>query len=99
MNIFKSRGVFIDVYKGDDQIATSGATSLADINLRKTSRPIDNVVTVNKPYLFCANDVFSALFAKIKQVNQVITAKRYYAFIYSGRTPHNSHKHSKETFD
>ena len=29
--IFRSRGVFIDVYKADEKIATSGATSLADI--------------------------------------------------------------------
>ena len=30
--IFRGRGVFIDVYKADDKIATSGATSLADID-------------------------------------------------------------------
>ena len=34
--IFRDRGVFIDVYKADDKIATSGTTSLADIDLRRT---------------------------------------------------------------
>ena len=43
--IFRDRGVFIDVYKADDKIATSGATSLADIDLRKTYRAIDRVAT------------------------------------------------------
>ena len=38
--IFRGRGVFIDVYKVDDKIATSGATSLADIDLRRTYRAI-----------------------------------------------------------
>ena len=33
--IFKGRGVSIDVYKADDKIVTSGATSLADINQRE----------------------------------------------------------------
>ena len=43
--IFRSRGVFIDVYKADDKIATSGATSLADLDLRRTYRAIDSVAT------------------------------------------------------
>ena len=34
--IFRSRGVFIDVYKADDKIATSGAMSVADIHLWRT---------------------------------------------------------------
>ena len=38
MYIFRGRGVFIDVYKADDKIATSGATSLADTDLRRTYR-------------------------------------------------------------
>ena len=46
MYIFRGRGVFIDVYKTDDQIVTSGATSLADIDLRTTYRAIDNVATL-----------------------------------------------------
>ena len=51
--IFKGRGVFIDVYKADDKIFTSGATSLADINLRRTYRAIDSVATGRIPSLFC----------------------------------------------
>ena len=34
--IFRGRGVFIDVYKADDKIVTYDATSLADIDLRRT---------------------------------------------------------------
>ena len=52
VNIFRGRGVFIDVYKADDKIATSGATSLADIYLRRTYRAIDSVVTGRIPSLF-----------------------------------------------
>ena len=33
---FRGRGVLINVYKADDKIVTSGATSLAGIDLRKT---------------------------------------------------------------
>ena len=43
--IFRGRGVFIDVYKADEKIATSGATSLADIDLWRTYRAIDRVAT------------------------------------------------------
>ena len=53
MYIFKGRGVFIDVYKADDKIVTSGATLLADINLRRKYRAIDSVSTGRIPYLFC----------------------------------------------
>ena len=42
MYIFRGRGVFIDVYKADDKLATSGATSLADIDLRRTYRAMDS---------------------------------------------------------
>ena len=55
MYIFRDRGVFIDVYKADDKIATSGATSLADIDLRRTYRAIDSVATGRIPSLFCGN--------------------------------------------
>ena len=51
--ILRGRGVFIDVYKADDKIATSGATSLADINLRRTYKAIDSVATGRIPSLFC----------------------------------------------
>ena len=54
MYIFRGRGAFIDVYKADDKIVTSGATSLADINLRRTYRAIDSVATGRIPFLFCA---------------------------------------------
>ena len=43
--IFRGRGVFIDVYKADDKSATSGAMSLADIDLQRTYRAIDSVAT------------------------------------------------------
>ena len=52
--IFRGSGVFIDVYNADDKIVTSGATSLADINLRKTYRAINSVATGRIPSLFCA---------------------------------------------
>ena len=51
--IFRGRGVFIDVYRSDDKIVTSGAKSLADINMRKTYRATDSVATGRIPYLFC----------------------------------------------
>ena len=58
--IFRSRGVFIDVYKADDIIATSGTTSLADIDLQRTNRAIDSVVTGRIPSLFCVYTVCHA---------------------------------------
>ena len=48
MYIFRGRGVYIfiiDVYKVDNKIATSGATSLADIDLRRTYRAVDSVAS------------------------------------------------------
>ena len=53
--IFKIRGAFIDVYKADNKIVTSGATSLADINQRRTYRAIDSVSTGRIPSLFCGS--------------------------------------------
>ena len=52
--LFRGRGVFIDVYKAEHKIATSGTTSLADIDLRRTYRAIDTVATGRIPSLFCA---------------------------------------------
>ena len=52
--IFKGKGVFIDVYKVDDKTANSGATSLADIDLRRTHILIDSVATGRIPSLSCA---------------------------------------------
>ena len=51
--IFRGRGVFNDVYKPDEKITTSGATSLDDIDLRKTYRAADSVATGRIPSLFC----------------------------------------------
>ena len=51
--IFRDRVVFIDVYKADNKIATSGAMSLADIDLRRTYGAIDSVATGRIPSLFC----------------------------------------------
>ena len=39
----------IDVYKGNDNFATSGATFLSDQDLQKKYRAIDSVVTRRKP--------------------------------------------------
>ena len=58
MYIFRGRGVFIDVYQADDKIATSGVTSLADIDLQRTYRAIDSVATGRIPSLFCASTLF-----------------------------------------
>ena len=55
MYIFRGRSVFIDVYIDDDKISTFGATSLADIGLRRTYRAIDIVATGRTPSLFCGN--------------------------------------------
>ena len=51
--LFRGRCVFIDVYKVDDKISASGATSLADIDLRRTYRAINSVATGRIPSLFC----------------------------------------------
>ena len=61
MYIFRGRGVFIDVYKVDDKIATSDAPSLADINLRRMYRAIDSVATGRISSLFCATAKFGPL--------------------------------------
>ena len=50
---FPEAEVYIDVYKANDKIATSGATSLTDIDLRRTYRAIDSVATGRIPSLFC----------------------------------------------
>ena len=56
--IFRGRCVFDDVYKIDDKIVTSRATTLADINLRRTYRAIDSVATGRIPFLFCDGAMF-----------------------------------------
>ena len=45
--------LFIDVYKADNKIATSGATSLNDLDLRRTYRATDSVATGRIPCLSC----------------------------------------------
>ena len=56
MYIFRGRGVFIDVYKADDKIATSVAT-LVDIDLRRIYGAIDSVATGRIPSLFCVRSI------------------------------------------
>ena len=51
--ILRGRVVFIDVYKADNKIATSSATSLANRDLQRTYRAIDSVATGRIPSLFC----------------------------------------------
>ena len=55
MYIFRGRGVFIDVHKADDKIATCGATSLADRDLQRPYSTIDSVPTGRIPSLFCGS--------------------------------------------
>ena len=55
--IFRDRGVFIDAYEADDKLATSGATSLAEIYLRRIYKAIDSVATGRIPSLYCATGV------------------------------------------
>ena len=62
MLIFRGRGVFINVYKADNEIATSDATLLADIDLRRTYRAIDSVPTGRIPSLFCDFTLYSDVF-------------------------------------
>ena len=53
MYIFRGRGVFTDVYRANEKIVTSGATSLADIDLPRTYQAIDSVASSRIPSLFC----------------------------------------------
>ena len=43
---FSKAEVYIDVYKGDDNFVTSGATLLSDLELQETYRAIDSVLLV-----------------------------------------------------
>ena len=45
--------LFIDVYKGDDNFVTSGATLLSDLDLQETYRTIDIVATGGISSSFC----------------------------------------------
>ena len=45
--------MYIDVYKGDDNFATSDATVLSDLDLQETYKAIDSVATGRIPSLFC----------------------------------------------
>ena len=51
---FSEAEVYIDVYKGDNNFVTSGATLLSDLDLQETYRAIDSVPTGRIPSLFCA---------------------------------------------
>ena len=59
MYIFRGRGVFIDVYKGYDNFATSGATLLPDLDFAKKHKAIDSVATGTIPSLSCDNSISS----------------------------------------
>ena len=65
--IFRGRGVIVDVYKADDKIVTSGKTSLADIDLRRTYRVIDSVATGRIPFLFCANNTTDKAYISLNE--------------------------------
>ena len=84
MYIFKGRGVFIDVYKADDKIVTSGAASPADINLRRTYRAIDSVATGRIPSLFCAcSKIIKAFwYASLKVKDKIIAGSLLLFFLY-----------------
>ena len=56
MYIFEGRGVFIDVYKAEDNFVTSGANLLSDLDLQETYRAIDSVATGRIPSLPCASE-------------------------------------------
>ena len=45
--------MYINVYKGDDNFVTSGATLLSDLELQETYREIESVTTGKIPSLFC----------------------------------------------
>ena len=45
--------MYIDVYKGDDNFVTSGATLLSDLDPQETYRAIDSVATGRIPSSFC----------------------------------------------
>ena len=51
---FSEAEVYIDVYKGDGNFATSGAMLLSDLDLEETYRAIDSVATGSMPFLSCA---------------------------------------------
>ena len=57
-------------FKADNKVATSGATSLADIDLRRTYRAIDSVATGRIPSLFCASQGKSTGHPMLLQANQ-----------------------------
>ena len=56
MYIFEGRGVFIDVYKAEDNFVTSGANLLSDLDLQETYRAIDSFATGTIPSLPCASE-------------------------------------------
>ena len=49
--------MYIDVFKGDDNFATSGATLLSGLDLQETYRAIDSVATGSLPSLSSAKRV------------------------------------------
>ena len=55
---FSVTEVYIDVSKGDDNFATSGATLLSDLDLQETYKAIDSVATGRILSLFCEASQF-----------------------------------------
>ena len=51
--------MYINVYKADDNFATSGAALLSDLDLQETYRAIDSVATGKIPSLSCAYKIVS----------------------------------------
>ena len=74
MYIFRGRGVFINVYKADDNFVTSGTTLLSDLDLRETYRAIDSVVTGRLPSLSCATTYYFTLAVAKHNKNHSYTA-------------------------
>ena len=58
---FSETEVYIDVYRGDDNFATSGAMLVSDLDLQETYRAIDSVATGRIPSLSCGSSFFSKL--------------------------------------
>ena len=71
MYIYRGIGVFIDVYKADDKIATSGTTSLADIDLRRTYKSIGSAATG----VYLLYSVFVVYFRTMRGLSTVFNSK------------------------
>ena len=61
--------MYIDVYKGDDKIATSGVTLLSDLDLQETYRAIDSVATGRIPSLSCGVIIYTCINVALSSVD------------------------------